>query len=127
LAAPRLPAWRRGLLVRRSVSEPTPLTAFVVLAPQATTLVEMVQTAGTRWTMESSLEAAKGAGGVAHDESRSWTGWSRPITMALWAYALLTVVRAGHLQERALPTKMLAHVPLHSLAACKAARRGGSR
>jgi SRSO17 transposase len=126
LAAPMLPAWRRWLLVRRSVSEPTELTAFVVFAPQATTLAEVVQTAGTRWTIESSFEAAKSEVGLDHYEVRSWTGWYRHITLAMWAYALLTVVRAGALQERALPKKMLAQVPLHSLAAFKAARRGGS-
>jgi SRSO17 transposase len=127
LAAPMLPAWRRWLLVRRSVSEPTELTAFVVFAPQATTLAEVVQTAGTRWTIESSFEAAKSEVGLDHYEVRSWTGWYRHITLAMWAYALLTVVRAGALQESALPKKMLAQVPLHSLAAFKAARGGGSR
>ena len=126
LAAPLLPAWRRWLLGRRRVSEPTALTAFVVFAPQATTLAEVVQTAGTRWTIESSFEAAKSAVGLDHYEVRSWTGWYRHITLAMWAYALLTVVRAGALQESALPKKMLAQVPLHSLAAFKAARRGGS-
>jgi SRSO17 transposase len=126
LAAPMLPAWRRWLLVRRSVSEPTELTAFVVFAPQATTLAEVVQTAGTRWTIESSFEAAKSEVGLDHYEVRSWAGWYRHITLAMWAYALLTVVRAGYLQESALPKKMLDQVPLHSLAAFKAARRGGS-
>jgi SRSO17 transposase len=126
LAAPMLPAWRRWLLVRRSVSEPTELTAFVVFAPQATTLAEVVQTAGTRWTIESSFEAAKGEVGLAHYEVRSWTGWYRHITLAMWAYALLTSVRAGHLQESALPKKTLTQGPLNSLAAFKALRRGGS-
>jgi len=52
LAAPMLPAWRRWLLVRRSVSDPTDLTAFAVFAPQATSLAEAVQVAGARWTIE---------------------------------------------------------------------------
>ena len=125
LAAPLHPAWRRWLLVRRSVSVPPELTAFVVFAPQATTLAEMVQTAGTRWTIESSFEAAKGEVGLDHYEVRSWIGWYRHNTLVMWAYALLTVVRAGHLQEKLVPTKMLAPGPLHSLAAFKARRRGG--
>src|SRR3989442_15533787 len=100
-----LPAWRRWLLVRRRVSDPTELKAFVVFAPQATTLVEVVQMAGTRWTIESSFEAAKGEVGLDHDEVRSWTGWYRHITLAMWAYALLVVVRARHLQELPLPKK----------------------
>ena len=126
LAAPMLPAWRRWLLVRRSVSDPTELTAFVVFAPQATTLAEMGHTAGARWTIESSFEAAKGEVGLDHYEVRSWTGWYRHITLAMWAYALLTVVRAGHLQESLLPKKMLSQSTPHRLAAFKAARSRGS-
>jgi SRSO17 transposase len=127
LAAPMLPAWRRWLLVRRSVSAPTELTAFVVFAPQVTTLAEAVQTAGTRWTIESSFEAAKGEVGLDHYEVRSWTGWYRHITLAMWAYALLAVVRARHLQpEGAVPKKMLVQAPPNSRAACKAVRSRGS-
>jgi SRSO17 transposase len=127
LAAPIQPAWRRWLLVRRSISQPTELTAFVVFAPQATTVAEAVPVAGTRWTIESSFEAAKGDVGLDHYEVRSWTGWYRHITLAMWAYALLAVVRARHLQELPLPKKMLSQAPLNSLAAFKAARNGGSR
>ena len=36
LAAPWQPDWRRWLLVRRSLSDPTELTAYVVFAPHAT-------------------------------------------------------------------------------------------
>jgi SRSO17 transposase len=127
LAAPLLPAWRRWLLGRRSVSDATELTAFVVFAPQATTLMEVVQTAGTRWTIESSFEAAQGEVGLDHYEVRSWTGWYRHITLAMWAYALLTGVRARHLQqEGAVPKKRLVPAPPNSRAACKAARRRGA-
>ena len=47
LADPLEPGWRRWLLVRRSVSTPTELTAYVVFAPQETTLAEVVRVAGT--------------------------------------------------------------------------------
>jgi SRSO17 transposase len=127
LAAPLQPHWRRWLLVRRSVSDPTALTAFVVFAPQATTLVEAVQTAGTRWAIEISFEAAKGEVGLDQYEVRSWTGWYRHMTLAMWAYALLTVVRARHLQEGAVQKKMLCQATSDSLAAFKTRRRRGSR
>jgi SRSO17 transposase len=126
-AAPIQAAWRRWLLVRRSVSDPTDLTAFVVFAPQATPLAEVVQIAGTRWTIESSFEATKGEVGLDHYEVRSWTGWHRHITLAMWAYALLTVVRVRHLQELPLPKKMLLTSTPSRLAVFKAARSGGSR
>jgi SRSO17 transposase len=120
LAPPMQPAWRRWLLVRRSLSDPTELTACVVFAPQATTVAEAVQVAGTHWTIESSFEAAKGEVGLDHYEVRSWAGWYRHITLAMWAYALLVVVRARHLQQEiAVPKEMLVQAPSNSLAAFK--------
>jgi SRSO17 transposase len=121
------PAWRRWLLVRRSVRAPTDLPAFVVLAPQATTLAEAGQVAGARWSIASSVEAAKGEVGLEQYEVRSGTGWYRHSTLAMWAYALLTVVRARHLPAGVLPKKMLVQAPPHRLAACKAARNCGAR
>jgi SRSO17 transposase len=89
------PGWRRWWLVRRSLSTPTELTAYVVFAPHATPLQEVVRVAGSRWTVESSVEAATGAVGLDQDEVRSWTAWYRHITLAMWALALLTIMRAG--------------------------------
>lgn len=86
---------RRWLLVRRRVSEPMALTAFVVLGWQTTALEEVVRVAGSRWTIASGVEAAQGEGGLDHDEVRSWTGWDRHLTLARWAWALLTIMRAG--------------------------------
>jgi SRSO17 transposase len=103
LAAPLQPAWHRWLLVRRSVSAPTDLTAYVVFAPHATTLPEAVQVAGPRWTMESCFEAAKGEVGLDHYEVQSWTGWYRHIPLVLWALALLAVLRAAHLPVTPMP------------------------
>ena len=95
LADPVDPPWRRWLLVRRSGSNPTELTASVVFAPQGTTLAEVVRVAGTRWTVESGFEEAKGEVGLDQDEVRRWTAWYRHITLAMWALALLAVLRAG--------------------------------
>src|SRR4029450_11141068 len=52
LAAPWQPDWRRWLLVRRSLSDPTELPAYVVFAPQETALANVVRVAGSRWTVE---------------------------------------------------------------------------
>jgi SRSO17 transposase len=102
LIPPEEPGWCRWLLVRRSVSDPTDLTAYVVFARQATTLEEVVRVAGSRWTIESGFEEAKGEVGLDHYEVRSWTGWYRHITLAMWAYALLVVMRAGTIAVEAL-------------------------
>jgi SRSO17 transposase len=51
-------------LVRRSLSDPTELTAYVVFAPHAAVLATMVQVAGSRWTVERCFEEAKGEVGL---------------------------------------------------------------
>jgi SRSO17 transposase len=96
--------WRRWMLVRRKVDDPTALTAFVVFAPEATELETMVRIAGSRWAMEVALEAAKGEVGLDHYEVRSWRGWYRHITLAMWAQTLLTVLRAAAVEDE-LPKK----------------------
>jgi SRSO17 transposase len=125
VADPLEPHWRRWLLVRRSVSDPKELQAYVVFVPQDTPLAEVVRVAGTRWTIESCFEAAKGEVGLAHYEVRSWTGWYRHMTLAMWALALLTVLRAGAMAMEAF--KKSPPRGLGSLAAFKAQRGLASR
>jgi SRSO17 transposase len=70
------------------------MTAYIVYAPATTLLAEVVRVAGIRWTVEESLQTAKGEVGLDHYEVRCWTGWYRHITLAMWAQAFLAVVRA---------------------------------
>ena len=116
-----------GLLVRRSVTDPTDLTAYVVFAPQEAVLAEVVRVAGTRWTIEQLFEAAKGEVGLDHDEVRSWTGWYRHITLAMWALSLLTVLRAGAIAVEALKKSLPSPQAKSSLAVFKASRGLSSR
>lgn len=94
LSDPLVAGWSRWLLLRRSISDPTDITAYVCFAPSATPLAVLVQVAGSRWTIESGFEAAKGEVGLDHYEVRSWPGWYRHITLACLAHAFLTVMRA---------------------------------
>ena len=48
-----------------------------------------------RWTVEESIQTAKGEVGLDHYEVRSWTGWYRHITLAMWAQTFLAVIRAA--------------------------------
>ena len=123
LAQSSEPGWCRWLLVRRRVSTPTELQAYVVFAPQATTLAAVVRVAGSRWTIESGVEAAKGEVGLDHDEVRTWTAWYRHITLAMWALALLTIMRAGTIAVEALKKSLWSPPEASPLAAFKA-RRG---
>jgi SRSO17 transposase len=127
LVAPLQPHWRRWLLVRRSLSDPSDLTAYVVFAPQTATLDTVVQVAGRRWTIERCFEEAKGEVGLDQYEVRSWKGWYRHITLAMWAYALLTVLRAASLPTEEVPKKMLRQPSPSSLTAFKATRGLGCR
>jgi SRSO17 transposase len=127
LAEPQEPGWRWWLLVRRSLSLPTELTAYLVFAPQDTTLAEVVQVAGTRWTIESSFEAAQGEVGLDDYEVRSWTGWYRHITLAMWAYALLVVLRAGPIAVEMLKKSLPPVQKRSGLASFKAQRGLTSR
>ena len=109
------------------MSDLTDLTAYVVFAPHESSLETVVRVAGSRWTVESCCEAAKGEVGLDQYEVRSWTGWYRHITLAMWAYALLTVLRAAHLPPAETPKKTLSHLNPSSLAAFKATRGLGWR
>jgi SRSO17 transposase len=127
LADPVASRWRRWLLVRRSVSDPTELRAYMVFAPQETTLEEVVRVAGARWVIEQLFEAAKGEVGLDHYEVRSWTGWYRHITLAMWALALLTVLRAGAIAVEAFKKSLPLPPEESSLASFKARRGLASR
>ena len=122
LADPREPTWRRGLLVRRGVSDPTDLAADVAFAPQGTPLEQVVRVAGARWTIESGFEAAKSEVGLDHYEVRSGTGGYRPITLVMWALARLAVLRAGAIAVELLKKSPRRSQAPSSLAAFKASR-----
>lgn len=124
LLAPLVEGWRRWVLLRRSVAEPTELTAYVCFAPDAATLADLVRVAGSRWTVEICFEAAKQEVGLAEYEVRSWTGWHRHVTLACLAHAFLTVVRAHGVDP--LATGLKGGPPMGSLAAFKATRRASS-
>ena len=94
LTDPAPPDWSRWFLVRRSVSDPTDLTAYVCFASDDTSLETLARVAGIRWTVEQCFEEAKGAVGLDEYEVRSWDGWYRHITLSCLAHAFLAVLRA---------------------------------
>jgi SRSO17 transposase len=90
------------LLARRSVSRPDEIAYYFVFGPAESTLEQVVRVAGTRWQVEQAFELAKGEVGLDEYEVRTWTGWYRHITLAMFALAYLTVVRlhAQQIQKR---------------------------
>jgi SRSO17 transposase len=81
------------LLARRSVRKPDEIAYYFVFGPDDATLEQVVQIAGTRWHVEQAFELAKGEVGLDEYEVRTWVGWYRHVTLAMFALAYLTVVR----------------------------------
>ena len=98
------PGWRHGLLVRERLTPDAEgeqeRAYYVVFAPKAATLAEVVRVAGVRWAIESAFEAAKQEVGLDEYEVRRYGGWYRSVTLALFAHAFLAATRA-----RAAPRK----------------------
>jgi SRSO17 transposase len=97
LNPPMQEGFQRWLVVRRSIEDPEELTAYTVFAPEGTTLEELARVAGSRWRVEIGFEEAKGEVGLSHYEVRSWHGWYRHITLALFAHAFLAAIRSASL------------------------------
>jgi SRSO17 transposase len=83
--------WVHGRLVRRALSTPDESAYYLVYTRAGTPLSEIVRVAGTRWSIETFFKLAKGQVGLDQYEVRSWRGWHRHMTLALWALALLAV------------------------------------
>ena len=95
LTNPAQPGWVRWLLVRRTLTDPSATTAYLAFAPPSSSVADLVRVAGMRWTVEESIQTAKSEVGRDHYEVRSWTGWYRHITLAMWAQTFLAVIRAA--------------------------------
>jgi SRSO17 transposase len=121
---PPVAGWKRWLLLRRSLSDPTKVTPYVCFAPADTSLEELVRVAGTRWTVESGFESSKQEVGLDEYEVRSYQGWYRHITLACLAHAFLTVLRAHGLDPLAETEKKTERAPQSSSLATFKARRG---
>jgi SRSO17 transposase len=85
-------AAHKGVLIRRSISDPTEHAYYLRRFRRGTTPEELVRVAGSRWAVESGFEQAKQEAGLADYEVRNWTGWHRHVTLSLLAHAVLAVV-----------------------------------
>lgn len=83
--------WVHGVLVRRHPVRTQELAYYLVYARRTASLASIVRAAGTRWTIEATIQFAKGQVGLDQYEVRSWQGWYRHITLALLALAALAV------------------------------------
>ena len=87
-----LTMWTRGLLIRRGLSD-AKMAFFSTWCPKGTPMAVLVEVEGRRWAIEDAFETAKTELGLAHNETRSWHGWHRHVSLVMLAFALLMVIR----------------------------------
>ena len=64
----------------------------------------LVAVEGRRWAIEDAFETTKTELGLAHNETRSWHGWHRHVSLVLLAFAMMAAVR--HCANQVPPPKM---------------------
>jgi SRSO17 transposase len=84
--------WTRGLLVRRSLLDGE-LAYFTTWCPAGTGIETLIRVEGCRWAIEDAFETAKNELGLDHNETRSWHGWHRHVSLVMLAFAMLAVIR----------------------------------
>ena len=84
--------WTRGLLIRRHVADGD-LAFFTTWCPAGTGIETLVGVEGHRWAIEDSFETAKNELGLDHNETRSWHGWHRHVSLVMLAFAMLAAIR----------------------------------
>jgi len=97
--------WTRGLLIRRSLTDGE-LAYFTTWCPAGTRIATLVSVEGRRWAIEDAFETAKTELGLDHNETRSWHGWHRHVSLVMLAFAMMAAVR--HRANQLSPPKMKA-------------------
>jgi SRSO17 transposase len=84
--------WTRGLLLRRNIADGD-IAYFTTWSPAKTTLETLIRVEGCRWAIEDSFETAKNELGLDHNETRSWHGWHRHVSLVMLAFAMTAAIR----------------------------------
>jgi SRSO17 transposase len=96
LSVAEIAGWAHYLVIRQNMEngEKAPDTAYILVFAQAgTTLQQMVEAIGDRWTVEECFKIGKSDVGLDEYEVRSWQGWYRHITLCMVVMAFLAVLR----------------------------------
>ena len=100
--------WTRGLLIRRNISDGE-LAFFTAWCPEGTGMETLVRVEGHRWAIEDSFETAKNELGLDHNETRSWHGWHRHVSLVMLAFAMMATIR--HHANVEPPKKTMRRMP----------------
>ncbi len=101
--------WTRGLLIRRHIADGE-LAFFSTWCPAETSIATLVNVEGHRWSIEDSFETAKNELGLDHNETRSWHGWHRHVSLVMLAFAMMAAIRhransAGEMPKKTSPRR----------------------
>jgi SRSO17 transposase len=69
------------------------LAYFTTWCPAGTPIETLAAVEGHRWAIEDSFETAKNELGLTHNETRSWHGWHRHVSLVMLAFAMMAVIR----------------------------------
>jgi SRSO17 transposase len=97
--------WTRGFLLRRNVVDGE-LAYFTTWCPAGTSIKTLVNVEGHRWSIEDSFETAKNEFGLDHNETRSWHGWHRHVSLVMLAFAMMAAIRHQANQSTSKKTKL---------------------
>jgi SRSO17 transposase len=103
--------WTRGLLIRRSLTDGE-LAFFSTWCPAGTPIQTLVSVEGRRWAIEDAFETAKTELGLAHNETRSWHGWHRHVSLVMLSFAMMAAVRHHANQLPPPKTRTRARIPV---------------
>ena len=88
----RIGLWTRGLLIRRNIADGD-LAFFTTWCPAGTSVEVLVRVEGHRWAIEDSFETTKNELGLDHNETRSWHGWHRHVSLVMLTFAVMATIR----------------------------------
>lgn len=103
-AAAHTGQWTRGPLIRRNIADGE-MAFFSTWCPTGTGIETLVKMEGYRWAIEDSFETAKNELGLDHNETGSWPGWHRHVSLVMLAFAMLAAIR--HHANATTPQKTL--------------------
>lgn len=105
--------WTKGLLIRRNIAD-NELAFYITWCPLGTSIETLICVAGRRWAIEESFETAKTDLGLDHNETRSWHGWHRHVSLVMLAFTMVVTIRYHANNTTATPKKMLMEGKLQS-------------
>ena len=116
--------WTRGLLIRRNIANGD-LAYFTTWCPAGTSIKTLVRVEGHRWAIEDSFETAKNEFGLDHNESRSWHGWHRHVSLVMLAFAMMAAIQ--HQANKPTPKKTKSSAtPRHPISSLGRSRKSAA-